>query len=182
MENIRDHSNKSRKKKRKHPVLFVLFKIDRKHTTCLTSILEFIENNFRKEIWSHFWGEKRKWSCHDTRNLLEGKMQCSVKNHCGGAFSATQVKGMVLKIIILTFIWLLLTCNSFGKANIKLKMMPEQKLQVHNALRSIKGINTFWKTNEAIMFMKNMLILHKLQNILTLITPNISGTKKECCA
>ena len=72
-------------------------------------------------------------------------MQCSIKHHCGGAFSATQVQGMILKIIISTFIWLLLTCNSFGKVDIKLKMMQEQKFEVHNALRRIKGINTFLK-------------------------------------
>lgn len=105
------------------------------------------------------------------------------QKHCGGAFSATQVKGTLLKIIILTFIWLLLTCNSFGKANIKLKMMPEQKFQVHNALRSIKGINTFlkdkWSNNVYEKYVDTTQIAESLDidNF-----PNISSTKKECCA
>lgn len=125
----------------------------------------------------------RKWSCHDTGNLLKGKMQCSVKNHCSGAFSATQVKGMILKIIILTFILLLLTCNSFGKANIKLKMMQEQKFQVHDALRSIKGINTSLKDKWSNIVYEKYVDTKQIAESLDIDNfPNISNTKKECCS
>lgn len=51
MENIRNHGRKFLKRIIKYSIFLVSFKLDRKHTTTfLVSVLEFIENNFRKEI------------------------------------------------------------------------------------------------------------------------------------
>ena len=86
---------------------------------------------------------------------------------------------MILKIIISTFIWLLLTCNSFGKVDIKLKMMQEQKFEVHNALRSIKGINTFLKDKWSNNVYEKYVDTKQIENLLILITFPISAIPKR---
>lgn len=83
-------------------------------------------------------------------------------------FSATQAKVIILKItnfkcICSAPIWY----NSFSKIDVICKMMQEQKFNVHNTLKSIKGINNFFE-DTAIMFRENTFILKKLQSLLAL--------------
>lgn len=57
-------------------------------------------------------------------------------------------------------------------------MIQEQKFNVHDAFKSIKGINTLLEDKE-IMFMKNIWILNKSQDLLTLTTHPISALAKK---